>query len=157
VLEQDVDGVDADVDVGRPVAERPHAGHLLERLEPEPEDLPLPFGRQLREWLVDEAVVADLMAGVANFADELRIGKRGVAGHEERRRHPVTLEQREDARDRNSAELAARHRSHIAERHLVRPRRERIEVEGQADREARRRHATSAASEVSSAMRTPSI
>ena len=142
---------------GAPVAERPHACHLLERIEPAAEDLALLLGSERRERFVHETVMADLVAGVPDLPDELRIGERGVAGDEEARRHAVSLEQRKDPRHRHRAELAARHRGHVAAGHLVRPRRECVEVEREADRESRRGHVASASSEASSAIRTPSI
>ena len=146
-----------DVDVRRPVAERPHARHLLEGIEPAAEDLALLLGRERRERLVHEAVMADLVARVADLAHELGVDERGVARDEERRRHVVPLQQRQDPRHGHRTELAPRHRRHVAERHLVRPGRERVEVEREADREPRRGHAASAATDSSSASRTPSI
>ena len=101
--------------------------------------------------------MADLVARVADLAHELGVDERGVARDEERRRHVVPLQQRQDPRHGHRTELAPRHRRHVAERHLVRPGRERVEVEGEADREPRRGHAASAATDSSSASRTPSI
>ena len=91
--------------------------------------------------------MADLVARVADLAHELGVGERGVARDEERRRHVVPLQQRQDPRHGHRTELAARHRRHVAERHLVRPGRERVEVEREADREPRRGHAASAATD----------
>src|SRR6478735_2024353 len=157
VLEQDVHRVDADIDVRRAVAERPHACNLLEGIEPAEEDVALLFRRERGERLVHEAVMADLVARVADVAHEVGVDERGVTGDEERRRHVVTLQQRQDPRHGHGAELAARHRRHVAERHLVRPGRERVEIEREADREPWRGHAASAATDSSRASRTPSI
>src|SRR5439155_3052577 len=56
-------------------------------------------------------------------------------GDEERRRDVVPLEQIEDPRHGDSAELAAGKRRDVPRGHVEDPRRQRIEVEGQAHRQ----------------------
>ena len=108
VLEEERHGRGAVVPAGRAIPGRPHASHGLERLEAEFEHLALALRRELHGVLVHPAVMADLVASVANRADSVRVGARRVARDEERAGNPVALEQRENSADADRTELPAR-------------------------------------------------
>jgi len=156
VLEQDLDRRSAHVHRRRAVADGPDPGDAIEGIETAKEELALVRRLELRERLVHPAVVAELVAAVADRPHQLGIREHGVAGHEERRRDPAALEHGEDPRDREGAELAARERRHVATGHAERPRRHRVEVEREADGQRCGHHATSAPTHASSATRVPS-
>ena len=83
----------------RPIADRPHAGDRVQRLQPAEEAtlLRLEVGRGARA-LVQVAVMTDLVARVADRAHHLRPALGGVAGHEEGGPDPLPIEHAQEPR-----------------------------------------------------------
>ena len=135
VLEQDLDSVHAHVDAGSPVSGRSHSCNAIEGVQAAPQELALALRLESRQRLVHEAVVAQLVSRLTDSPDQLWIGEGCMAGDEERRRDVVPLEQIEDPRHGDGAELAAGKRRDVPLSHVEDPRRQRIEVEGQAHRQ----------------------
>src|SRR6266550_2047946 len=79
-----------------------HSEHLIERLEPAQKARLLGRAIGSPRTLVEVAVVADLVTGVANRACRLRPAFGAVAGDEERRPNALPVEESEEPRDGNT-------------------------------------------------------
>ncbi len=89
----------AHLPVRTPPTDRANPGHPFERLQTPDQD-PLLLGRvELRDRLVEVAVVGDLMTGVADRADRLRVALGAEPGDEEGRSDAAPFEDLEQARD----------------------------------------------------------
>jgi hypothetical protein len=77
---------------GSPVTDRPHT-QPVEGLQATVDVLRLGLGRDALHRLVQVAVVSDLVSGIDDLPDHVRIGVGGEAGHEEGRRHLLPLQQ----------------------------------------------------------------
>jgi hypothetical protein len=86
---------------------RPHARRTLEGFEPLLEGAPLGVRVDAGRVLVNPSVVSELVAGIADAANVIRIGEHGVSRDEERPFDAAVVEQLQEALDRFRAELAA--------------------------------------------------
>src|SRR5439155_24864747 len=97
------------------------------------------LAREARGRPVSPAVVADLVTRLEHSPAGLRIGFQGVPGNEPGGGNAVLLEQRQDARGADHAELPARYRRRRG--HAARdPAGHRVEIEADAN-DVLRRHA----------------
>jgi hypothetical protein len=106
-LRDQIDGVGAEIPVGRAVADRADTGHRLQRVAGAQHQVALGVAVERRVVLVQPAMHADLVSAVEDPAKGRRVDQTGDGGHEEAGAHVMARQNLQHARRAHAAaELA---------------------------------------------------